>query len=54
MKAVSAFGEKPFMVPGVGSYTIKEQKNNQTINISSRAVDLTEKWMRKVPGPGSY
>lgn len=54
VKNVSAFGEKPFMVPGVGNYSIKDSKSNQTISFSSRVVDLSEKWIREVPGPGTY
>ena len=42
------------MVPGVGNYSIKDTKSNQTISFSSRVVDLTEKWIREVPGPGTY
>jgi len=51
---VSTFGEKPFVVPGVGSYLIREPKNNQTISLSGRVPDLSEKWIRQVPGPGTY
>lgn len=51
---MSTFGEKPFVVPGVGSYQVKDPKTSQTISFSGRAIDLSEKWIRQVPGPGTY
>lgn len=54
IKAVSTFGEKSFIVPGVGSYAIKEPESHRTISFSGRSIDLSEKWIRQVPGPGTY
>lgn len=51
---MSTFGEKPFVVPGVGSYAIKEPKSHQTVSFHSRVADLSDKWIREVPGPGTY
>jgi hypothetical protein len=54
VKAGAAFGEKSFSVPGVGAYDIKDLASNKTVGLAGRLVDLSDKWTKQVPGPGSY
>lgn len=41
-------------MPAVGSYDIKEPTSRKKIGFSGRHVDLADKWIKQVPGPGSY
>ena len=54
MKAGGAFQPKPFEVPGPCSYNAREIASNKKVSFSGRNVDLTEKYILSVPGPGSY
>jgi len=54
VKAGSAFVQKSFVVPGVGSYDVKEPLSSQSVGFAGRLADFSDKWAKEVPGPGSY
>jgi uncharacterized protein YktB (UPF0637 family) len=41
-------------VPGPGTYDAKEPSSKQQVAISGRLPDLSNKWIKDVPGPGTY
>jgi hypothetical protein len=54
IKAVSTFDEKPFKVPGPGTYNAQETGNRRSVSLSGRLNDFSDKWILSVPGPGTY
>jgi len=48
------FDEKKPRAPGPGTYDLAEEMGQNKVSLSGRLIDLTEKWIRRVPGPGQY
>jgi hypothetical protein len=54
VKVGSVFDTRNSHAPGPGAYNVKPSESKQTIGLSGRVADLSDKWIKEVPGPGQY